>query len=546
MLDPLAVEHARFGFDSAHPERSAKRPVRGTQVLAAAALALVFAIAAAKTPTLTFGAFHVAALSFFAATILWRLVAAASAGRSEASLEQVRAERKHHLRVDGGAGREAAGGGARADYEEGASGGSGGKSNGPHPLSRAHARQLPYRGRAGRRFDVAPRRYTLTTLSQWPTYTILCPLYREANVVAELVAALGRIDYPTEKLDVKLLVEGDDPATIAAACLAAANAPRIEVVVVPPATPRTKPKALNAGLARARGDYLAVFDAEDRPHPQQLRAALAAFDAGHRTLACVQAPLAIENSEDSWIARQFAAEYAIQFTQALPLLARLGMPLPLGGTSNHFRTEALRAVGGWDPFNVTEDADLGYRLARDGYCCGVIAPPTWEEAPIAFRAWFKQRTRWLKGHMQTWLVLMRNPAQCARQMGWRAFASMQLILGGGIAAALVHAPLAFVLLAAALSPQDLLSPTDYALALFGYGVAMFAALAANSNGQSHARAALTMPLYWPLSSLAAYWALFELLFRPHYWSKTEHGLSVRTHHPIAASSAPIARTSASL
>lgn len=439
-------------------------------MLAATALAIAIVVAAAEAPAFSFGVFHVAALSFFAATILWRLVAAAISRRPQ--------------------------------------------------------------------FPLAAR-------SQWPAYTILCPLYREANVVAELVAALGRFDYPQHKLDVKLLVEQDDPTTFAAACLAAANAPHIEVVVLPPAAPRTKPKALNAGLARARGEFLCVFDAEDRPHPQQLSAALAAFESGGGELACVQAPLAIHNSKDSWIARQFAAEYAIQFTQALPLLARLGMPLPLGGTSNHFRTDALRTVGGWDPFNVTEDADLGYRLARDRYRCGVIAPPTWEEAPIAFSAWFKQRTRWLKGHMQTWLVLMRNPVQCARQMGWRAFASMQVVLGGGIAAALVHAPLACVLLAAALSPEDLLSPTDYALALFGYAVAVFAAFAASGNDQNHARAALTMPCYWPLASLAAYWALFELIFRPHYWSKTEHGLSPRAFHAIAANNEHIALTSAS-
>lgn len=170
----------------------------------------------------------------------------------------------------------------------------------------------------------------------WPIYTILCPLYREANVAPDLVSALDALDYPKEALDVKLLVEGDDPDTIAAA-LAVAGAPHIEVVILPPCAPRTKPKALNVGLARARGEYVAVYDAEDRPHPMQLRAALAAFEDGDETLACVQAPLAIDNTEASWIARQFGAEYAIQFREVLPLLARLKLPLPLGGSSNHFR-----------------------------------------------------------------------------------------------------------------------------------------------------------------------------------------------------------------
>jgi cellulose synthase/poly-beta-1,6-N-acetylglucosamine synthase-like glycosyltransferase len=274
-----------------------------------------------------------------------------------------------------------------------------------------------------------------------PTYTILCPLYREANVVVDLVAALEALDYPRAAIDAKLLIESDDEETLSAA-LEAAHAAHIEVVVIPSCAPRTKPKALNAGLARARGDFVAVYDAEDRPHPQQLRAALAAFEDGGARVACVQAPLVIDNPGASWIARQFAAEYAIQFREMLPLLARLRLPLPLGGSSNHFRTQALRAVGGWDPYNVTEDADLGYRLASNGYRTGVIAPPTYEEAPTTFGAWLKQRTRWIKGHMQTWLVLMRNPIRTAREMGLTAFAAMQLILLGGIVASFAHGPLA--------------------------------------------------------------------------------------------------------
>ncbi len=364
----------------------------------------------------------------------------------------------------------------------------------------------------------------------WPTYTILCPLYREANVTPDLIAALERLDYPKQSLDIKLLVEGDDIDTIAAAIAMVVEKPHVEVIVVPAATPRTKPKALNAGLERARGDYVVVYDAEDRPHPQQLRAALAAFEDGGASLACVQAPLEIDNANASWISRQFAAEYAIQFREILPLLARLGLPLPLGGSSNHFRTEALRASGGWDPNNVTEDADLGYRLARDGWRADVISPPTWEEAPATFGAWLGQRARWIKGHMQTWLVLMRNPIRTATEMGIGAFASMHLVLGGGVLAAFVHGPIACVVFIAAVSPYNILGPADFTLALLGYCVAMFTALTASAltGSLSHARAALTMPLYWPLQSIAAVRAAFELLLRPHFWSKTAHGVSRRS------------------
>lgn len=364
--------------------------------------------------------------------------------------------------------------------------------------------------------------------AHWPIYSILCPVYREANIVPDLVAALARIDYPRDRLDVKLLVEADDVDTLAAA-LAVSEPEHIEVVVIPAAVPRTKPKALNAGLARAHGEYVVVYDAEDRPHPQQLRAALAAFEDGDARLACVQAPLVIDNQDDSWIANQFAAEYAIQFREILPWLAKLGLPLPLGGSSNHFRTDILRAAGGWDAWNVTEDADLGYRLARDGYASTVIGPPTGEEAPVTLKAWIAQRTRWIKGHMQTWLVLMRDPMRTASDMGLPAFVTMQLILGGGIAAAFAHGPLAFMLVLAALLPYDLLTTADFILAICGYCTAMFAAfMASGVSGQlSHARAALTMPLYWPLSTIAALRALWELTFQPHHWAKTTHGVSRR-------------------
>jgi cellulose synthase/poly-beta-1,6-N-acetylglucosamine synthase-like glycosyltransferase len=378
---------------------------------------------------------------------------------------------------------------------------------------------------------LTPQLSRLAETAQWPTYTILCPLYREALVVPDLVAAIDRLDYPTFALDVKLLIEGDDADTLAVV-FALARAPHIEVVVIPPSTPRTKPKALNAGLALARGDFVAVYDAEDRPHPQQLRAALGAFEDGGETLACVQAPLVVDNPDASWIARQFAAEYAIQFNEILPLLARLQLPLPLGGSSNHFRVDVLRAVGGWDPNNVTEDADLGYRLARDGYRCDVIGPPTWEEAPNDFRAWRRQRVRWIKGHMQTWLVLMRDPIRTAREMGLSAFASMQLMLGGGIVASFAHGPLAFIIFAALLTPYRLLEPIDVILALSGYTVAMLASLSASalSRNWSHLRAALTMPVYWPLSTVAAWIAFADLLFRPHHWTKTAHGVSPRRRY----------------
>jgi cellulose synthase/poly-beta-1,6-N-acetylglucosamine synthase-like glycosyltransferase len=365
-----------------------------------------------------------------------------------------------------------------------------------------------------------------------PTYTILCPMRHEANVLPQLVGALDRLDYPKDRLDVKLVLEEDDAETIAAARSLGLPA-AFEIVLVPPDGPKTKPKALNYALGSARGRFVAIYDAEDLPDPGQLRAALDAFAAGGPGLGVVQAPLLADNGDASWLARQFAAEYAIQFREMLPLLARLDLPLPLGGTSNHFRREALSDVGGWDPYNVTEDADIGYRLARAGWRMGVIAPPTWEEAPTTWRAWLRQRTRWIKGHVQTWLVLMRDPMRTWRELGTRGFLAMHLMLGGAILAALAHAPLQMLLLAAAFSPWLAAAPADWALAGFGLGVNVANNLAAAAllRDAALARAALTAPFYWPLATVAALCALIELVVRPHYWAKTAHGLSPRGRGP---------------
>ena len=246
-----------------------------------------------------------------------------------------------------------------------------------------------------------PRRSEATL----PVYTVIVALYRETGAVAQLIAALDALDWPREKLDIKLVLEADDASTRAALAAMRLDRP-YEIMIAPDVGPRTKPKALNAALPFARGAFVAVFDAEDRPEPDQLRCAFEAFLADDERLACVQARLTIDNTKDSWLTRMFTAEYAGLFDVFLPGLARHRLPLPLGGSSNHFRTAVLRAAGGWDPHNITEDADLGARLARFGYHSTVIASSTYEEAPARFAAWLRQRRRWFQGWIQTWLVHM--------------------------------------------------------------------------------------------------------------------------------------------
>ncbi len=377
-----------------------------------------------------------------------------------------------------------------------------------------------------------------------PVYTIVVALHDETRAVPGLVRALRRLNYPPEKLDIKFVLEPDDHATAAALERHAGRLP-FEVIMAPDAGPTTKPKALNAALPFARGEFLAVYDAEDRPECDQLLVALEAFDAAGEEVACVQAALTIDNTRDSWLTRLFTAEYAGLFDVLLPGLASRGWPLPLGGSSNHFRTAVLRRIGGWDPYNVTEDADLGIRLARFGYHTDVIASTTYEEAPTRLVPWLRQRTRWFKGWMQTWLVHMRKPAELFQQLGPAGFVVFQLVVGGTVLASLVH-PIFIVAFAAALITDTLLPVKDGLLgaALVSlYGTTLIAGyLTSSALGMmgllqrqllGSAWVLLLMPVHWILLSIAAWRAVLQLLRDPFRWEKTEHGLA-RTSRLAAA------------
>jgi cellulose synthase/poly-beta-1,6-N-acetylglucosamine synthase-like glycosyltransferase len=361
-----------------------------------------------------------------------------------------------------------------------------------------------------------------------PVYTIIVALYREAACVPDLVRALNALDYPREKLDVKFAIEPDDAETLAA-LQHLRLPPSHEVIIAPAVGPRTKPKALNAALPFARGSFVVVYDAEDRPDPDQLRKALAVFLHSGERLACVQARLAIDNTRDSWLARMCTAEYAGLFDVLLPGLAKWKLPLPLGGTSNHFDASVLRRIGGWDPYNVTEDADLGMRLARRGYLTSVISSSTQEEAPARFRAWLPQRTRWFKGWMQTYLVHMRRPRKLWRDLGAAGFAAFQLVIGGTVLAALVH-PFFLTELACRLLAGNagvLFAGIPATTLAAGYAASgLLALLGLKRRGLlASAWVLLAMPAHWLLLSLAVWRALYQLARDPYRWEKTEHGLA---------------------
>ena len=367
-----------------------------------------------------------------------------------------------------------------------------------------------------------------------PLYSIIVALYREAEATRGLIAALSRLDYPKERLDIKLVVESDDLETRFALNMMDLPPP-FEIVIAPSAGPRTKPKALNAALPFVRGRYVAVFDAEDRPETGQLRIALSAFERGDPRLACVQARLTIDNTRDNWLTRLFTAEYAGLFDVFLPGLAAWHMPLPLGGTSNHFHTPTLRGLGGWDPYNVTEDADLGIRLARAGYRTTLVQSSTYEEAPGRLMPWIRQRTRWFKGYLQTWAVHMRAPRKLWQELGAGGFLVFQLVIGGAVLAALVHGIFAGVIIGQVASGllfagksgtfEQIFAGLYFVSLIAGYllsGLVGFIGLSRRRLLRS-APYLLLLPLYWLLLSVAAWRAAFQLIRAPYHWEKTDHG-----------------------
>jgi glycosyltransferase XagB len=379
--------------------------------------------------------------------------------------------------------------------------------------------------------------------AELPHYALLVPLFRETAVLPDLVEALCRIDYPAAKLDCILILEASDRQTIALA-RSLILPPFMRIVVVPDCAPRTKPKALNYALQLARGDLVAVFDAEDVPDPQQLRKAVQAFEVGGPGVVCVQARLAIHNARANWLTRQFALEYAALFEGLLPALVRFRLPVPLGGTSNHFRRTFLQASGAWDPHNVTEDADLGMRIARRGGRIMMIRSFTWEEAPSRLAPWMKQRTRWLKGWMQTYLVHSRNPAQLARSLGVTGFLAFQALIGGVLLSSLLH-PLFYIWMGWELWRGNFLAGSTGALeqgllilagfnliAGFASSMAVAAVAAARTGKPSLSPHVVTMPIYWLLACWAAWRAVIQLVIAPHFWEKTEH--AARRHSGIAA------------
>jgi cellulose synthase/poly-beta-1,6-N-acetylglucosamine synthase-like glycosyltransferase len=370
-----------------------------------------------------------------------------------------------------------------------------------------------------------------------PSYTILIPLFREAEVLGKLVHGLSELDYPVEKLQIMLLLEENDTVTVEAAQSMDLPAHFLRVIV-PDSQPKTKPKACNWGLDLATSDLLVIYDAEDVPERDQLRKAAAAFRKVPPQVACLQAKLNYFNQRQNLLTRWFTAEYSVWFDLFLPGLTASGAPIPLGGTSNHFRVAPLRDLGGWDPYNVTEDCDLGVRLHKHGYRAAMIDSTTWEEANSNFWGWIRQRSRWVKGYIQTYLVHTRRPLKLLRQLGLRNWFSFQMTVGGSIVCFLLN-PLYWLLtvlwmLTGAGIINAIFPGPIYVAGVFCLLVGNFVFVYLNVAGCMNrgyydlVKHAVITPLYWLMMSWAAYKAFGQLIINPHYWEKTRHGLTRST------------------
>ncbi len=400
----------------------------------------------------------------------------------------------------------------------------------------------------------------------WPVYTVLCPLYKEAHVLPQFITAMSKLDYPKDRLQIMLLLEEDDIETIEA--VKTYELPEFfDVVIVPNSLPKTKPKACNYGLLYARGEYTVIYDAEDVPDPKQLKKAVMAFEmAGEQTI-CIQAKLNFYNPRQNLLTRIFTAEYSLWFDLVLTGLQSIHAPIPLGGTSNHFRTNDLHKLKGWDSFNVTEDCDLGMRLVKEGYQTAVIDSTTLEEANSNLKNWFWQRTRWIKGYMQTYLLHMRNlgsfvsrgtvrrvptPGSENREMpeenltmkqsnnGTMNFLAFQLVVGGKVMSMFINPLMWFITICYFLFrahvagfiesffPTTVLYMGVFSLLVGNFLYMYYYMIGCVKHGHHElVKYVILVPFYWLGMSMAAWVAFYKLLAAPHQWSKTKHGLHLK-------------------
>jgi cellulose synthase/poly-beta-1,6-N-acetylglucosamine synthase-like glycosyltransferase len=375
--------------------------------------------------------------------------------------------------------------------------------------------------------------------SYWPTYTVLCPLYKEWQVIPQFVNAMSNLSYPKDKLQVMLLLEEDDYKAIKNIRNYVLPS-YFELVIVPQSFPKTKPKACNYGLKFAKGEYTVIYDAEDVPEVSQLKKSVIGFEKSDKRTICIQAKLNFYNPSQNLLTRVFTAEYSLWFDLVLTGLQSIHAPIPLGGTSNHFKTADLKKLKGWDSFNVTEDADLGMRLVKKGYLTAVINSTTLEEANSDMKNWFWQRTRWIKGYMQTYLLHMRTPGEFVKDWKSLDVITFQLVIGGKVLSMFIN-PIMWVITISYFAfrvhlggfiesffPTPILYMGVFSL-IFGNFLYLYYYMIGCAKHGHHelTKYVFLVPFYWLFMSVASWVAFYELIVNPHHWSKTKHGLHLK-------------------
>ena len=381
-----------------------------------------------------------------------------------------------------------------------------------------------------------------------PVYTILLPVYKEDKIIHKLIWNLRNLNYPKGKLDVKLLIEEDDDKTLNA--VRGLDFPaNFEVIVVPYHMPKTKPKACNYGLFFSRGEYLTIYDAEDVPDSDQLKKVVILFRKLPDEFIVVQGALNYYNKNENLLTKMFTLEYSLWFDYLLAGLESLDVPIPLGGTSNHFKLDKLMEMGAWDPFNVTEDADLGLRVFAKQYKIGLVNSTTFEEANNEPFNWIRQRSRWIKGYMQTYLVHMRNPLKLLRSVGWHGFLGFNFFVGGTWLTFLLYPVLVLFLIAYLIFQftwvRSLFPDWVLYVGTFNFFAGNILMIYVNMMAVFKRRYyelilySICNPFYWLMHSTAAYKALWQLIYKPFYWEKTNHGLTkVGVSNPAVAPVTP--------
>ena len=384
--------------------------------------------------------------------------------------------------------------------------------------------------------SVSKQSYQMLQNDELPIYSVLVPLYKESKIFPKLKNYLEKLDYPIDKLDILLLLEADDVRTIKIVQkhLRRSNPMNIKQLIIPPSLPRTKPKAMNVALNYILGEYFVIFDAEDRPEADQLKKAASYFASLPSDVGALQAKLSYHNIHQTYfLTRMFGLEYEIWFNHFLQGLVALKLPIPLSGTSTHMRTADILKIGGWDSYNVTEDCDLGIRLNAAGYKICILDSTTHEEAVSKLPIWIKQRTRWLKGYLQTFITHLRNPIQAYKIFGLYRMLGIYAVIGGQVFSALLH-PACWIFYC--LSFFDFVPITPKVPLWFKYGLdflmltgfmlpiiqASMTAMVTRKNYHLILFAFLHH-IYWFFAGYAGYRAIWQLLRCPFKWEKTPHG-----------------------